>query len=370
MSEILTVEPEGIEKRIHPRALRHFRKFQADVRLAVPLEEITEADLNNHLRDDKKPEFQRDMNQITDGLRTCMDIGDEDSSDNQIKLLLFEFQTIMAMYCVKLLLRRVYYRKVKSLREEEEKREKEEQWHAAYHALNVPAADAGRYLTQPGESKKFIESIAGAVDAYLDKGQSYLKDSRANDYLFYCDQIKRRKDEEQRKLAAIASARLFSYSLNEKIDRLKASLYLEKKSPTRYFGKESRYTGQKFYGLLSHSDKNDLIDTVQAMAKKELDNLLLGDLGDFISRKHTQYYHLLPTVNYVLDDIPCLDFSFDTEIVVEAEIWLEPSQKTFGGYLFDLPVIREEHYLVQLRESKFLGYYYMFFDASKLPRIF
>jgi hypothetical protein len=65
-----------------------------------------------------------------------------------------------------------------------------------------------------------------------------------------------------------------------------------------------------------------------------------------------------------------LDFSFDTDIVVEAEIWLKPGEKTFGGYGFELPVIEGNNYPVRLQEPKFLGYYYMHFAASKLPSTF
>ena len=84
------------------------------------------------------------------------------------------------------------------------------------------------------------------------------------------------------------------------------------------------------------------------MVKQELDGLVSGELSNFICWKHRQYYRLLPTVDYVLDDIPYLDFSFETEIVVEAEIWLKPGQKTFGGYVFDLPVIEENNHSVRL----------------------
>lgn len=399
MGGILSLEPPGIENRIHPRAMAHFRKFLADVRFEVPLEELNNDDLDRYLKDHEKPEFQRYMTQITDGLGTCIDIGDEDSGDNQTKLLLFEINTTIPMYFIKPLLRKVYDRKMEKVREElkkkqeekrraaEEAREKQRQeeeqqrqqaaeaeekklWHTAYQALDVPAGHAEKYLTEPGEYEKFIKSIAGAVRAYMDKGESYTDDSRANDYLFYCNEINRGKDKEQRKLAAVASARLFSYSLNEKIKKLKASLHLQKQSPTKYFGKDIRYIGQRFYELLSTNEREDLFDTVQAMVKEELGGLVSGELSDFIDWKHTQYYRLLPTVDYVLDDIPCLNFSFDTEIVVEVEIWLKPGEKTFGGYVFDLPVIEGKNYSVKLQEPEFLGYYYMHFAASDLPSTF
>ena len=411
-SKIFSIDPEA-EKRIHPEALKvltNWEKFE----LLMLQAEITAADIDGYLEDNEKAELQRCVNQIWEGLKTCMDIGDKvtlyDVYIGDIFLkngIISDFQRTsrFPLFSLKSLLEKACGRKLekerreaeeareKKRREEEQerqeaakaeeerkrqiekaeqerkKKEEEERWHAAYRALNVPHADAEKYL-EPEDLHRFIESIAGAVRAYMDKGESYTDDSRANDYLFYCDVIKRRKDKEQRKLAAAESARLFSYSLNEKINKLKASLYLTKRSPTKYFGKDSRYTGQRFYDLLSPDERKDIFDTVQTMVKQELDELVSGELSNFIGWKHTQYYRLLPTVDYVLDEIPCLDFSFDTEIVVEAEIWLKPSQKTFGGYVFDLPVIEENNYPVRLQEPKFLGYYYVHFAASKLPSTF
>ncbi len=399
MGGILSLQPEGIEERIHPRALEHFRKFQADVRFAVPLEGITEADLNEHLRNDEKYEFQRYMSQITDGLRTCIDIGDGDSSDNQIKISLFKLNTTIPMYWVKLLLGRVSDRKLEKGREEarrqaeeakEKQRQEEEQerqraaeveaerkkkeleklWDAAYKALNVPTADAKKYLAEPGEYKKFIKSIAEAVRAYMDKGESYTNDSRAKDYLFYCDVINRREDKEQRKLAAAVSAQLFSYSLNQQIEKLKARLHVKKQGLSKYFSKDSRYKGHRFLSLLSSDDKKELSDIIDEMVGENLADLLPGDLAEYISWSHTQFYRLLPTVDYRLDGVPCLNIWFETEIVAEVEIWLKPGKKSFGDYTFKLPVIDQGDYSIELREPKFLGYHYIHFATSSLPKTF
>ncbi len=294
MSGILTVEPEGIDKRIHPRALEHFRKFRADVGFAVPLEEITETDLNDYLRDDEKSEFQRCMNEIRDKLGTCLDIADGDSPRGQLKPSLFELGTIIPMFSIKQLLKKVYGGKLKRIREQQKRMEEEERRHTAYRALNVPAADAEKYLTESREYEKFVKSTAGAVRAYMDKGESYTKDSRASDYLFYCDQIKRRKGEEQRNLAAVASARLFSYSLNEKIEKLKATLYVQKKSPSKYFSKDSRYIGQRFYALLSPDNKKELSDTIRTR------NV------DISITQYSRYYYMITALPVPQQSFLCL----------------------------------------------------------------
>jgi len=41
--------------------------------------------------------------------------------------------------------------------------------------------------------------------------------------------------------------------------------------------------------------------------------------------------------------------------VVETRVWLKPGQKTFGGYVFNLPWREEKSYSVLLQEPEFLG---------------
>lgn len=412
MAGIFVMSPE-FEKKLHPEARKIFHDWTADIQRQVQLDEVTDDDLG-FLSNDERIKLRTSVLKIPECLKKCVGIKEGDKlydvyfgdifwqrgviSDLKRSLMFIRWD-------IEPLLRKIYLaklvkakeemekkveqskRKLEEAREierkrkeaeerqraakdeEERKKKEDEEWHAAYKALNVPQADAEKYLDAE-EHRRFIKSIAGSVQAYLDKGKSYINDSRPNDYLFYCDQIKQRKEKEQQKLAAVASARLFNHSVNEDINRLKARLHSQRQSPTKYFGKDSRYTGQRFYDLLSPDERKDIFDTVQAMVKEELDELLSGDLGEFTSWKHTQHYRLFLTGDYVLYDVPCLDFSLDTEAVVEAEIWLKPGQKTFDDYVFDLPVIEENNHPASLQEPKFLGYYYLHFAASRLHSTF
>ncbi len=417
MGGLFIISPE-FEKKLHREARRIFYDWTADIQRQVQLDKVTDDDLG-FLSNNDRIKLKTSVLKIPECLKKCIDIKEGDKlydvyfgdifwqkgviSELKRDLLNIELDILPP-------LRKIYEGRVTKVREEERKRaeeakqeqrkreeeerqqvarEKEEQrrreeaaeaerrekeekerWRAARKAVKPPVDDAERYLDKPEEYDKFIQAAREAIEVYLEKREDYLHDSRTFDYRRWLWKINYRKEEERRKLAAIASARLFSYSLNEKINKLNASLHVHKQSTTKYFSKDSRYTGQRFYDLLSLEDRKDLFDAVQAMVKERLNKLVFGELSDFIDWKHTQYYRLLPIVDYVLDDIPCLDFSFDTEVVVEAEIWLKPGQKTFGDYVSDLPVIEENNHSASLQEPKFLGYYYIHVAASKLPSTF
>ena len=76
---------------------------------------------------------------------------------------------------------------------ERRKKEAEERWRAAYKELNIPADDASRYLRNE-EPEKFANSILGAVEAYLAKRESYILDTRADDYLFWINVIRHSRE--------------------------------------------------------------------------------------------------------------------------------------------------------------------------------
>ena len=71
LSEMLSLNPED-EKNLHPEALKWFNARRAEIQLEVPLEELTDDDLNTFLSDDEKREFMRCKNAIAKGLYGCM----------------------------------------------------------------------------------------------------------------------------------------------------------------------------------------------------------------------------------------------------------------------------------------------------------
>ncbi len=67
----------------------------------------------------------------------------------------------------------------------------------------------------------------------------------------------------------------------------------------------------------------------------------------------------MPSAEYSLRGVPCLDIMFDVFVVVEIRVWLQPWQKNFGDYIFKLPWREEKGYSILLQEPEFLGYLYL-----------
>ena len=63
----LSLKPED-GKRLHPKALKWFNDQRATIQREMPLEELSDDDLNTFLSDDEKREFQTSMNEIAKGL--------------------------------------------------------------------------------------------------------------------------------------------------------------------------------------------------------------------------------------------------------------------------------------------------------------
>jgi len=377
LAGVLSLNPED-EKRIHPDALKWFSARKAEIQCEVPLEELSDDDLNIYLWDDEKREFQSYMKEIAKGLVTCVDIGDRDSPQpftSDIILLRFEINLLSPMFRIQLLLKKVYDRKAKKAREEQKKREEaaeaerqkkeeEERWWAAYKALNIPADDAFKYL-KVEEHQEFADSFLGAVDAYLVKGESYTLDSRADDYLFWISVINSRRKKEERKTAAQFAAGEFNHRLNQEITKLTSLLDHNIKDHSIYFQKEikdSRYTSHNFDYLLSNEERQAFDNIVITIARRELDKLVSNDLSQFVDKEYRHIrrtYFLLPSIDYSFKGVPCLDFSFDIFAVVCREIWLKPRQKRFGDHIFDLPLIEEKGCSILLQQPKLLGYHYL-----------
>ena len=183
--------------------------------------------------------------EITKGLYGCInkDAVPPDPVTNAtigLSLVTFQVNSLLPMRSIGLLLKNVHQRKIAKAkqeqreRDEEDKRsqeqaeaerrkkEDEERWWAAYKELNIPADDASKYLKSQ-EHQEFADSIPGAIDAYLDKRESYILDTRADDYLFWISVIKNRRKKEERETAATIKAREFGRFLNIEINKLKST---------------------------------------------------------------------------------------------------------------------------------------------------
>lgn len=307
---ILGLKPED-ERRIHPQALKWFHDQKAEVTRQVPLDGLTDDDLNTYLDEFEKRDFQSQMNRIARALAGCMDIREESPPDkvrSGLAVLQFEVGSLGVFFRIGLLLKKVHQRKVEALREEQKKLEEEERRKAgeekrriALRALAPPFGYAEQYLS-PDEQKAFGKSIHGAIDAYLAGGESYSVDSRAKEYVFWLDlmgkrkgeeeaKMKRIQEQEQRKAAAQSRAREYNQSLNREIARLKSVLHVNSLDIGSYLkrhAKDARYRGYSFAYLLP-PDERRKYDTI---VKKGVDEMIPGELARFLLREYTTHYWL------------------------------------------------------------------------------
>ena len=187
MAGILSLKPED-GKRLYPEALKWFKDHRATIQREVPLEELSDDDLNTFLSDDEKREFQTSMNEIAKGLARCINTGgvSPDLLTNigiGINSLQFQVDSLLLMHNIGLFLKKVYERKRKEQRNQEEerkrkaeegqrkrdeeerrrqeqaeagrtKKEYDEKWEAAFLTLTPPLDDAKVYLKDE-EYRKF-----------------------------------------------------------------------------------------------------------------------------------------------------------------------------------------------------------------------
>ena len=253
---------------------------------------------------------------------------------------------------------------------ERRKKKAEKRWWTAYKELNIPADDASKYL-KPEEHEEFADSILGAVDAYLDKKESYILDSRADAYLLWINEIYRRKEEERQQIADNLAAREFNNSLSKHIAGLKSKLNNRPRDLQNYFTakiQDKRYTGHNFDYVLDDEQERAFDANLVRVANDKLKQIIPRDLLEFIEIPSTYYrlYFPLPSISYSFEGIPCLDFSFEIFATAYAEVLLKPKVKKFGICSFNLPAEREGNVLVPLEEPKLLGYFYILLTPEDL----
>lgn len=380
MAEILTLKPED-EKSLHPEALKWFNAWRTEIQFEVPLEDFSGDDLNNFLSDDEKHEFMRLMNEIANGLATCMNIRDKASTDplakasTDLTVLTFEVNSLTAMHSIKLLLKKAYARKREEQRKQEERQrqqveqakekqrreqktaEEEGRWLAARNVVNPPTDDARRYLDKPGEYDEFMESTVKAVEVYMEKPKDYLDDDRTFDYRWYLKQIKDRKEEEQIRNDAQAQARAFRVRLAQGLEGIEKALSPKKEDPAVVFKRwcsnngENRYLEEPLTEILaSDVDKNrKWTQGYIPAAEAKLRQSIHEEMRDLILTQPTAAFFLLPAAHYVYRGLPCLDFNFAVFAVVTITVLAQAGHKVFNGYKFD--------FLTNLCEPRRLGFY-------------
>jgi len=349
------LNPEDYEG-IDSHAQKRYKEWEADIEQEIAALKVTDTDFDSYLSDDEKARFEGHLKEIKTWLSTCRGV------EKGYSLLPYSLGVIDHMHATKSLLLKVA----------ERRQEREQRW-SAFKELNAPLQDAKRWLN-PDEYQEFEKSIAGAISAHLKLGRNYTMDIRAWPYLEWIRRIEDREEAEKMKQNARSKASEFNHSLDNEISRLKARLRPQKQSPEEYFKKESndcRHLGYSFAYLLRVADK----ERCDAIIKQKVQKMIPVEFNRFIHIRYQTTYFLLPLAEYALEDIPCLDFSFDIFAVVEAGVWVKPAEATFDGYVFDLPWVEHKcepsgSYYVLLKEPEFLGYRYLLLTPAELGSTF
>jgi hypothetical protein len=358
------------ERRLHPHALAKFNRWRTDILTEVPqlrtfkVDEIT-ADLDTYLDDNQRARLRQCFARIVDWLSKCMDLGEGHYSYAYAKWV------TDPMIDVKWLIKKAYGLKVEKVEMEQRKREREQRWQVAYKAVNPPLGDAKTYLSGD-EHGEFIEACRQAILARTEKGEDYLGDMRSLDYCRYLDLINTRKEKERQLMLAKAAAGEFDRCLKEEEGKLQALLCPDRKDLESYFRKQvkdRRYAGQSFSRLMLREEEQDFDKTVVETSRKKTDELVSADLRPFFTTECWRSFFLLPSAYYMLEEVPCLNFTFDVFAVIETGVWLKPRQKKFGGYVFDLP-LREEQGDSSIKTPEFLGYHHVVLTAEDLGQSF
>ena len=352
--DILSLKSEDKE-RLNSHALKRFNDWQESILNKVSeLRQLSReqimADLNTYLHDNDRVEFNKCVADITEWLSECIDTGDS--------YFPYAYTTwvITPMLRIESLIVRAY-----------QAEEAEKGWKAACKAVNPPLSEAKIYFDGE-EYDDFIRAARQAIQAYTEKGETYLDDLRSFDYRWCLERIRSRKERERQKTAANVAAQEYNRRLHEEKTRLKASLCPARKDHRTYFKRQvrdRRYAGQHFPRLLSKQEEQDFDKAILEISKKRVDKLVSTDLHPFIASECWRSFFLLPSADYILEEVPCLGFMFDVFAVVEIKVWLKPRQKNFNGYVFHLPWKGEKENS-SIKTPEFLGYHYVVLTPEEL----
>jgi len=325
MAGILSLKPED-EKRLLPEALEWFYAQRNEIMSEVPLEELSDDDLNAFLSYYEKCEFQSCMEEISRGLTTCIGISQASpdplvNAETGLTVLKFELSLLTPMRRMRSLLKSVHQRKIAKAeqeqrdRDEEEKRlqeqaeaerirkEEEERWQAAHEAVSPPLADARTYLNDE-EYDEFTQSTRVAIEVYLEKGEDYLDDLRTLEYRWCLKKISDRKEKERQIIVANFAAQEYNQSLIKEMARLKALLCPKRKDHEVYFKKQikdRRYTGQSFTQFLCGEKERAFDQIIIDISREKLDEIVADDFRPFIDSECRRSYFLLPSAEYSLE---------------------------------------------------------------------
>ena len=354
MIEILSLRPED-KQRLNSYALKRLNDWQERILTEVSqLRQLNmeqfRADLDTYLHENETVEYNKCLAEITRWLSKCMDTGDR------------YFPYAYATWVVDPMVR-VESLIIKAC----QTKEAEKRWNVARKAVDPPLSDAKMYFGDD-EYDEFIRAAKQAILVYTEKGEAYLGDARSFDYRLCLERIRDRREKERQLILARLAAQEFNRRLNEEKGRLKALLSSTRKEVDSHFKRQvrdRRYTGQDFSRLLSKKEEQDFDKTLVRISTKKVEEIVHTEFHPFIASKCWRSFSLLPAAYYILDGVPCLNFTFDVFAVVEIGVWLKPGQMKFDGYVFDFPW-KDEKGNSSAKTQEFLGYHYVVLTPKEL----
>lgn len=234
-----------------------------------------------------------------------------------------------------------------------ERKVEKEKRRSALKAINPLVDDAEKYLTAE-EQQQFIESIPGAVDAYLSTKKEVMKyypdiwlaNAQALDYYHWISSIKERRNKEASQEKAQIEHDQYLDRLSAAVKKLKEELGKNTKPAFNYPQGLNKFKPERWCNLPILS-KQQIHNWSEPQILKSLPKILTN-----LTRWDTKWQvRVFPRTIYgLVSGIPCLTWYFDTHILVTASLELKKC------------VIRERHpgYTVEVQgEGEELGTIYL-----------
>ncbi len=193
-------------------------------------------------------------------------------------------------------------------------------------AINPPVDDAEKYLTAE-EQQQFIESITGAINAYLNTKEKEMKycpdiwlaNAQALDYYHWISSIKKRQEKEARQKQAKIEYDQHLDKLSIAVEKVKKNLALNKKPTFNYPHWLNKYKP----GLWCNSPLPTK-PQFNNWAEKQIVDSLPKVLIDVTRCDIDWQVRVFPEAVYeLLSGIPCLTWYFETQVLVTADLELK-----------------------------------------------
>ena len=310
---ILHLPPVNKEQ-MEPYPLMRYLNLLKNIYDEVPLDELCEDDLV----EEEKAKRKENTDKIVDWVQKCS------KDSGQATLVVYPYSMVIFYYMsdLKALLKTALERKAEKQMLEAEKQKRL----ALLKEIDPPLDDAKKYLT-PEETQRFLNSIPGAIDAYMSrdkKAESYspgiwLITSKTFDYRYWVLIIKERKEEEIRRKQAQTRHDQYIDRLSAAVEKFKEELGKSKKPKFVHPPELVKYEPENWCEL-----ELATMQQIQKWAERNIFKILPEILTYLTKWKLDLQSQVVPVAVYeVVDSIPCLTWYFDTHILVTASFELK-----------------------------------------------